>query len=128
MSDEVIKPPATSKDNLGPKLRYVGTKTRVEFTGSFLKQDKITYTHGAIVNIYIVHEKTKNNAISSYPPLENCLLGPVKLTKDPAINKYKYSGYGIRFDRKGKFSFGNGFGKNVIISGADMSSSVHVDN
>ena len=26
------------------------------------------------------------------------------------------------------FSVGNGFGKNVIIFGADMSSSVHLDN
>ena len=41
---------------------------------------------------------------------------------------YKYSGYGIGFDRKGKFSVGNGFGRNCIILGVDMSSSVHVDN
>ena len=31
-------------------------------------------------------------------------------------------------DRKGAFSFGNGFGRNCIIFGVDMSSSVHVDN
>ena len=42
--------------------------------------------------------------------------------------KYKYSRYGIGFYRHGTFSVGNGFGKNVIIFGADMCSSVHVDN
>ena len=29
---------------------------------------------------------------------------------------------------KGTFTVGNGFGENVIIFGADMSSSIHVDN
>ena len=41
---------------------------------------------------------------------------------------YKYSGYGIGFDRKGGFSVGNWFGRNCILFGVDMSSSVHVDN
>ena len=41
----------------------------------------------------------------------------------------RYSGYGIGFDRRGSFSFpGGGFGQNVIIFGADMNSSIHVDN
>ena len=53
----------------------------------------------------------------------------VSLTKHVDIDQYKYSGYGIGFDRKGEFSFGsNGFGRNVIIFGADMSSSVHANN
>ena len=51
------------------------------------------------------------------------------MTKNADIDKYKYSGYGIGFDRRGSFSFPGGvFGKNVIIFGVDMSSSVHVDN
>ena len=37
-----------------PLLDYVSTKTRVEFKGSCLKQDKISFDHGGIVNIYIV--------------------------------------------------------------------------
>ena len=56
--------------------------------------------------------------------LKNCLFGAVTLTKNADINKYEYSGYGIGFDRKSKFSFpGTGFGQNVIIYGVDMSSS-----
>ena len=51
------------------------------------------------------------------------------MTKTSDVNKYKYSGYGIRFDRKSRFSFlCGGNGQNVIILGVDMNSSVHVDN
>ena len=49
--------------------------------------------------------------------------------KNADINKYGYSGYGIRFDRRGRFSFpGGGFGQNVLILGVDMSFSAHIDN
>ena len=100
MSDDTIKPPFTSTNILNPLLNYVGTKIRVEFKGSCLKQDKILFNHGKIVNIYIVHEVNKNFNISSYPTLKKCLFGPVKLTKHANIDRYKYSGYGIGFDRK----------------------------
>ena len=42
-------------------------------------------------------------------------------------DKYKYSGNGTGFDSLGSFasSDGSGFGKNVIIFGAGMSSSLH---
>ena len=95
-----------------------------------IKQDKITYTHGKIVNIYIVYEiNKKDNTVISDPTLENCLFGAVTLTKNADIDKYGYSGYGIGFDRRGSFSFpGGGYGQNVIIFGADMSSSLHIDN
>ena len=32
--------------------------------------------------------------------LRNCLFGSVKLTKNADPDKYKYSGYGIRFDSR----------------------------
>ena len=51
------------------------------------------------------------------------------MTKNADIDKYGYSGYGIGFDRRSSFSFlGSGFGQNVLIFGADMSPSVHIDN
>ena len=81
-----------------------------------------------IVNIYIVYEISQNYSISSYPTLENCLLGTVSLTKNADIDKYKYGVYGIGFDRHGEFSLGNGLGKNCIIFGADLSSSSHANN
>ena len=94
-----------------------------------MKQDKVTFNHGKVVNIYIVYEISKSINISDYPTLENWLFGAVSLTKNADIDKYKYSGYGIGFDRKGSFSFpGTGLGRNVIIFGVDMSSSTKFDN
>ena len=53
----------------------------------------------------------------------------VTLTKNADIEKYKYSGYEIVFDRRSSFLFlSGGFGQNVLIFGADMTSSIHVDN
>ena len=57
------------------------------------------------------------------------MFGAVSLTKNADIDKYKYSGYVIGFDRHGEFSFGTrGFGRNCIIFGADLSSSSHANN
>ena len=40
-----------------------------------------------------------------------------------------YSGYSIAFDSRSEFLLPDGsLGKNVIVFGADMSSSVHIDN
>ena len=50
------------------------------------------------------------------------------MTKNANLDKHKYSRYGIGFDRKGKFSVGNIFGRNNIIFRVDMSSSVQVNN
>ena len=56
-------------------------------------------------------------------------LGAVSLAKNADVDKYKYSGYGIAFDRAGSFSFPcGGYDQNVTIFGADMNSSIHVDN
>ena len=51
LPDEIIKPPTTSDNNLAPALNYIGNKITVKFDGGCLKQDKITFTHGAIANI-----------------------------------------------------------------------------
>ena len=93
-----------------------------------MKQDKITLNNGKVVNIYIVDEINKSINISDYPILENCLFGAVRLTKNADINKYKYSGYGIGFERKGFYSIGDEVGRNVIIFGVDMGSSPHTEN
>ena len=100
------------------------TKTRVEFNGSCLKQDKTMYTHGKIVNIYIVYETVGGYSDVNYPTLQNALFGAVKLTKNADIDKYGYSGYGIGFDGKAYFPHSSGGdGKNVISFGVDMISS-----
>ena len=51
------------------------------------------------------------------------------MTKNADVNKCRYSGYGIAFDRTSIFSSpSGGYGQNIIIFGADMNSSIHVDN
>ena len=128
-SDESIELPTTSDNSLNPELNYYGTKTRVKFTKSCLKQSDHIYTHKKVVNIYIVYELAASSSNVSDPTIKNCLFGAVTLTKKADIEKYKYSGYGTGFDRRSSFSFtGGGFGQNVLIFGADMSTSIHIDN
>ena len=120
----------TSDNGLAPALNYIGTKTRVKFVGSCLKEDKITFIHGKIVNIYIFCKiRFSARGYDDYPILENSLFGAFDLVTNADIDKYKYSGYGITFDRRETFSFPTGgSGYKVIIFGVYMSSSVHVDN
>ena len=57
------------------------------------------------------------------------MFGAVTLVKNSDINKFRYTGYGIGFDRGTNFSFpSGGFGHNVLIFGVDMSGSTHIDN
>ena len=67
--DENTTAPTTSDYSLNPQLSYYGTNTRVEFKGSCLKQDKITYNHGKVVNIYIVYGMSRNIKSSDYPTM-----------------------------------------------------------
>ena len=129
LSDESIKPPTTSDNSLNPELNYYGTKTKIKFTGSCLKQSSHIFTHKNVVNIYFVYELAASSSHTSDPTIKNFLFGAVTLTKNDDIEKYKYSGYGIGFDRRSSFSFtSGGFGQNVLIFGADMSTSIHTDN
>ena len=66
--------------------------------------------------------------ISIYATLENCFFGSFKFTKHVDVDQYKYSGYGIGFDRKRSYSAGDEAGRNVLIFGEDMSSSSHINN
>ena len=87
LSAEIIKPPSTSDNSLTPAVSYYGTKTRVKFTGSCLKQPKISCTHGTIVNIYTVYELGASGSHIIDPTLKKCLFGAVTLTKNVDIEK-----------------------------------------
>ena len=116
MPDESVKPLATFNNSLAPGLSHAGNKIRVKFEGQCLKQDKITFSLGKTVIIYIVYEINFGDCgYDDYPTLENFLIGAVKLVKNANIDKYKYSAYGIGIERGGTFSVANGFGKNVIL-------------
>ena len=130
--DENITLPTTSDYRLNPQLSYYGTKAKVKVDGSCLKQDKVTFNHEKVVNIYIVYEITKIFVIGSYdnyPTLQDALFGPVNLTKNAEIDRYEYSGYGIGFDKRSRFKHPSGEdGQNVIPFGVDMNSQTKTDN
>ena len=69
-----ITPPATSDNSLAPTLSYYGTKTRVKFTGSWLKQSKPSYTHKTIVNIYIIYELGASSSHNNNPTLKKLFI------------------------------------------------------
>ena len=87
ISGESITPPTTSDNSLAPALSYYGTKTRLKFNGSCLKQPNPSYTHGKTVNIFIVYELGASSSHSDDPTLKNCLFGAVRLTKNADIDK-----------------------------------------
>ena len=133
VSNESIKPSSTSDNSLTPILNYYGSKIKVSFDMSCLQTNGFSINHGKIAIIYIVYEITNiagiNGNRDSNLTIENALFGAVSLAKNADVDKYKYSGYGIAFDRKGSFSFpGGGDGQNVIIFGVDMNSFPHIDN
>ena len=93
LSTESIKPRTTSDNSLAPALDYYGTKTRVNFTGTCLKQGKVTFNHKKVVNKIAA-------IVNNFPTLQNALFGAVTLTKNEDIDKYGYSGHGIGFSRR----------------------------
>ena len=74
-------------------LLHIGTKTRIIFDGSCLKEDKITYIiYKHMINIYFVYETNLyDSGYDNYQVLKNSLFGAFKLVKDANIDKYKYS-------------------------------------
>ena len=109
LSEERIDSIKTSDYGITSYLSYYDSnKIRVKFDGACLKQDPGSPFHGGIVNVYIVHEISKNINITNYPTQgqhNTSLFGAVKLTKTADINKYGYSGHGIGFENLEVFHF-----------------------
>ena len=85
-----------------------------------------------MVNIYIVYD-LKSNLNSLDLIIENYLFGTINGLKALKVINNNGDAYGlgdgIAFDSKGKFSHPTGgIGQNIIIFGADMSSSIHANN
>ena len=132
MSGEKFKPPYTANKSLSPKLVWISnSRKRLEFKESHLMQeDKEAYTAKNVVFFFIVYELDScPRDLNTDFTLGGCLFGGVKLTKNADPDKYSYSGYGIGFDTGGEYSLSDSsVGKNAIILGFDMSSSVHIHN
>ena len=64
---------------------------RVEFKGSCLKQNKVTFTPRNLVTLSIVYElDTWSRDLNTDFTLTDCLFGTVKLTKNANSDKYSY--------------------------------------
>ena len=56
------------------------------------------------------------------------MFGAANIIKKSDKEKYVYSNHGIEFDRKGEWSFGNDYAKNVVVFEVDNILSSHTDN
>ena len=71
----------------------------IKIYGNCLKQEKVTLTLRQAVNIYIVYDVNLwLFTVGQDFTLRNYLFRAVKLTKNADPDKYKCSGYGVRFD------------------------------
>ena len=79
-----------------------------------MAQEKISYTHGSIVNIYVVYSLSNITISTDSDSIAECLFGATSLSNN------KYTGYPNKYSGKSS--------KNLIIFGADLSSSSHTEN
>ena len=76
----------------------------MNFNGHCLIKNNISIPK-KVINLYISYTlgpQLRN--LNTDFTLGNFLFGSVKLTKNAALDKYKYSGYGIGFDCRSEFS------------------------
>ena len=129
MSEENIENITKSISNFAPTFVDYHLLPDINFNRNCLIKNNISILKN-VTNLYISYTlnpqlRNLNTDFTS----GNCLFGSVKLTKNADLDKYKYSGYGIGFNSHSEFSFTDGrFAKNVIIFGADMGSSGHIEN
>ena len=95
-----------------------------------MKEDKTTFTHRNLINLFIVYELgTCTRDLSITVTSGDCLFRAVKLNKNADHNKYGYSGYSVGFDVRSQFSLPSGrWGKNAVTCVVDNSLSLHTDN
>ena len=78
LSANSIKLPAMSDNSLTPTISYYHAwKIKVKLTKSCLKQDKVIFNHGKVVNIYIVYQLDVSTSSDSDPTIKKCLFGAV---------------------------------------------------
>ena len=129
MSEENIENITKSDSNFALTFADHRALSVINFNGHYLINNNISIPK-KVINLYVSYilipwlRYLNTDFIS-----KNCFFGSVKLTENADSDKCNYSGYGVGFDSRSEFSFTDGsVGKNVIIFGADMSSSVHIDN
>ena len=100
------------------------------FKARRLNQKNTTFTPSNIIIYFYIYELDKwSRELNSDFNWNDCLFVGVKLAENAEQDKDVYSGYGIGFASPPLFPLPNfDSGKNVIIFGVDMGSSVHINN
>ena len=129
MSEESLENITKSDRNFAPTFVDHYSLPDINFNGYCLIKDNISVPK-TVINLYISYSLGPHlRSFNPYFTLSNCLFGSVKLTKDANRDKYKYIGYGIGFDSRREYSLPDStVGRNIIIFGADISSSVRIEN
>ena len=128
MSKENIDNITKSDSNFAPTFANHHVLPDINFNGPCLINN--IYIPKKTINLYISYilNSWLRNLNTDFT-LNNCFFGSVKLTKNADLDKYKSSDCSIGFDSCSECSFKDeSMGKNVIIFGTDMASSVHIDN
>ena len=129
MSEESIENITKSGRNFAPTFDDHHSLPDIKFNGHCLIKNSISIPR-KVKNRYISYTlgwQLRN--LNTGFTLSNYLFGSVKWTTNADLYKYKCTGYGIGFDSRGEYSLPeSSIGKNVIIFGVDMSSSVHIAN
>ena len=129
MSGESLEYITKSDSNFKPTFPDHYLLRGMNFNGHCLIKNNISISK-KVINLYISYTLGPQFSHSNTDfILNNCLFGSAKLSKNVDLDKYKYTDYGIGRDSRPEFSFTDGsYEKNFIIFGANMSSSVYVDN
>ena len=101
----------------------------INFNGHCLINDNISVSKKVIIVYisYILNQWPRH--LNTDFTLGSWLFGSVRLTKNADLDRHKYSNYGHGFNSGSEFLFTDGnIGKNIFRFGADLSSSVHIDN
>ena len=115
LSDEKLK---SICDGCFPELWYDKEITYLKFRNGVIAQEKISYTHDHIGNLYIIYSMLYITYKSGPDTIGQCLFGATD------YNEKKWSGYGVPFGKQHYLRKDSGKNaNNLIILGADLSDS-----
>ena len=129
MSEDSLENITKSDRNFAPTFVDDHSLPDINFNGHYLIRNNISIPK-KVINLYISETLCPQlRNFNTYFTLSNCLFGSVKLTVNTDLDKCKYTGYGMGFDSRGEYYLPDvSVGKNIIIIGVDISSSVYIDN
>ena len=108
MSEENIENITKSNNNFATTFVDNHVLPDIYFNGHCLTNNNISIPK-KVINLYISYILNQwPRDLNTDFSLGSYLFGSVKLTKNTDLDKYKYSGYGIRFDSRSEFSFTDG--------------------